>query len=99
MSPYHEGLIETYSVWLRSVSEKMDKMPINGTRYYHGFDISTDQFPSDPGNIHYSVQDILKPFHAEHLSRYDLVHVRFLVGAIREADYTPVVVNLLSLLS
>lgn len=77
----------------------MDSIPMDNPRYYHGFDISPDQFPSDPGHIHYSVQDTMKPFPPEHLGRYDLVHVRLLVGAIKEVDYKHAVANLVTLLS
>jgi reverse gyrase len=61
--------------------------------------VSSAQFPSDAGDIHFSIQDILKPFPTDHLNRYDLVHVRFLAAAIREADYKAVVANLVTLLS
>lgn len=45
------------------------------------------------------MQDILKPFPAEHLGRYDLVHVRLVIAALKEGDYSIAVENLQSLLS
>lgn len=68
-------------------------------RYYHGFDISPAQFPTDSGSIHFSVHDITKPFPPEHLNRYDLVHVRLLVAAIDESDYQAAILNVQSILS
>lgn len=69
--------------------------------YYHGFDISSDQFPTEalPPNMEFSVHDILQPFPEEHIGRYDLVNVRLLVGAIKEADYFRAVNNAAALLS
>jgi hypothetical protein len=68
-------------------------------RYYHGFDISPDQFPKDSGRVQFSVHDITKPFPKEHLNRYDLVHVRLLVAAIDETDYPAAIANVYSILS
>lgn len=70
----------------------------------HGFDISPAQFPfsslkAPRHEIKLSVQDILQPFPKEHLGRYDLVHVRLLVGAMKEVDYPRAVRNLYDLLS
>lgn len=45
------------------------------------------------------MQDILQPFPKEHWGRYDLVHVRLLVGAMKEVDYPQAVRNLYDLLS
>jgi hypothetical protein len=78
------------------------KQPTSGSRrYYHGFDISSAQFPKTlfESNLELSVHDILQPFHKEHLGRYDLVNVRLLVGAIKETDYMTAVTNAASLLS
>ncbi|KAL1986735.1 hypothetical protein VTN96DRAFT_5600 [Rasamsonia emersonii] len=86
-------------IWLKHVSELLTKeAPSDRSRYYQGFDISPAQFPANAGDIHFSVQDVLEPFPPEHMNRYDLVHVRFLAGAIRQADYKAVVANLVALL-
>ncbi|KAL1998550.1 hypothetical protein VTN02DRAFT_5977 [Thermoascus thermophilus] len=73
-------------IWLKDVSTILDAIPTDRPRYYHGFDISADQFPSADGrgDLHFSVQDAMKPFPAEHLNRYDLVHVRLLIGALKD---------------
>jgi hypothetical protein len=65
---------------------------------YHGFDISDAQFPADI-NASFSLQDCLKPFPVEHHGRYDLVHVRLLVAAIKSVDFKLIVANLKPLLS
>lgn len=69
-------------------------------RSYDGFDISNGMFPSVPQKgMSFRVQDMFKPFPAELHGRYDLVHLRFVVGAIKEDMYKVVVENLLPLLS
>ncbi|KAH8698994.1 putative LaeA-like methyltransferase [Talaromyces proteolyticus] len=89
--------------WLRDVSQLLPtKQPTQDSpqRYYHGFDISSAQFPEKPfqSNMEFSVHDILQPFPQEHVGRYDFVNVRFLLGAIKEADYMKAVINATSLL-
>ncbi|KAI1290983.1 hypothetical protein F5Y03DRAFT_388651 [Xylaria venustula] len=59
-----------------------------------GFDISSDLFPPQdtlPSTITLSVLDIKQPF-PEHIhGRYDLVHVRLVVAAMRPEDWEPAV--------
>ncbi|KAF9883356.1 hypothetical protein FE257_003572 [Aspergillus nanangensis] len=83
-------------IWLTDVSQVLDKT--NTSCYYHGFDISADQFPKSPGNIEFSVQDITLPFPKEHWNRYDMVHVRLLVVALEESDYKTAISNISSIL-
>ncbi|CAI7607391.1 unnamed protein product [Penicillium pancosmium] len=80
-------------VWLRDTADLLGK--VNTTqRYYHGFDISPDQFPDYMGDLEFSVHDITAPFPKEHWNRYDLVHVRLLVAAIDEIEYKAAVANI-----
>lgn len=91
--------INVNSIWLKDVARELEASA-KVQRYYHGFDISPAQFPSDSsGPIRFSVHDITKPFPAEHLSRYDLVHVRLLVAAIDESDYQAAITNVKAILS
>ncbi|KAL4883162.1 hypothetical protein BJY04DRAFT_226645 [Aspergillus karnatakaensis] len=87
-------------IWLLDIWKLLDggKGGSSG-RYYHGFDISSAQFPpAQPAdNVELSVHDILKPFPPEHLNRYDLVHVRFLVTAFPEPLFEDAVKNLLTI--
>ncbi|KAJ5372013.1 hypothetical protein N7517_004019 [Penicillium concentricum] len=83
-------------IWLKDVSQILDKT--HNQCYYHGFDISADQFPEKPGNIQFSVQDITLPFPKEHWNRYDIVHVRLLIGALEESEYKTAVSNLSTIL-
>lgn len=85
-------------IWLKDVARESEAST-QVQRYYHGFDISSAQFPTDSGPIQFSVHDITKPFPAEHLNRYDLVHVRLLVVAINESDYQAAIANVQSILS
>lgn len=75
------------------------KPEAQGPVYYHGFDISAQQFPQKQENIQFSVHDITKPFPEEHLNKYDLVHVRLLVVAIDAADYSKAIANISAILS
>lgn len=86
------------SIWLKDVSKVLDpesQSPV----YYHGFDISSQQFPKEEENIQFSIHDITKPFPAEHLGRYDLVHVRLLIAAIDESDYKLAIAHISAILS
>ncbi|KAJ5301051.1 uncharacterized protein N7443_006053 [Penicillium atrosanguineum] len=85
-------------IWLNEVQTTLGDIPVNKSRYYHGFDISDAQFPFSTEEVQYSIQDALSPFPAQHLNRYDLVHVRLLVGAIQASDFEVIVANLMKLL-
>ena len=82
------------SVWLMDVSQSL-----RGKHYYHGFDISSEQFPQYVGEISFSTHDIAEPFPEEHLGCYDIVHVRLLIAALRESKYSSAVANIHALLS
>ncbi|KAJ5619660.1 hypothetical protein N7510_003644 [Penicillium lagena] len=83
-------------IWLKDVSQMLEAS--QAQRYYHGFDISPEQFPKEPGGIAFSVHDITKPFPKEHWNRYDLVHVRLLVVALEESEYRAAVSNVHAIL-
>ncbi|KAJ5224393.1 uncharacterized protein N7469_007896 [Penicillium citrinum] len=84
-------------IWLKDTSEMLDK--VDGHRcYYHGFDISAAQFPEDSDTIAFSLHDITEPFPEEHWNRYDLVHVRLLVAALEESEYSAAVCNIQQIL-
>src|SRR5699024_3593958 len=86
-------------VWLRDTASLLISRNPNPPRpyYLHGFDISAAQFQSfhteKNTEIHLSVQDCLQPFPAEHHGRYDLVHLRLLIGALRASEYEAAVKN------
>ncbi|KAL4860624.1 hypothetical protein BDV12DRAFT_181305 [Aspergillus spectabilis] len=82
-------------IWLKDVAQVLP----NSDVYYHGFDISADQFPPNPpANLQFSEHDITKPFPEEHWNRYDLVHVRLLVAALDEPEYKLAIANLSAIL-
>ncbi|CEJ54912.1 hypothetical protein PMG11_01199 [Penicillium brasilianum] len=85
-------------IWLKEIIELMRYMPAAFPRYYRGLDISEAQFPSTSEDIDFAVQDITKPPLLQDRNRYDLVHVRMLVGAIKESDFGTVLANLMALL-
>ena len=92
-------------VWLRDTASLLASRNPNLSRpyYLHGFDISAAQFQSfhteKNTEIHLSAQDCLQPFPAEHHGRYDLVHLRFLISALRVGEYEAVVKNAYDILS
>jgi hypothetical protein len=78
-----------YRIWLLDLSQTAAvSMPCGqGSRHFHGFDISSQQFPtSSIANVTFSVHDLFKPFLRQHLGRYDLVHVRLLVLVVKRED-------------
>ncbi|RAL02552.1 class I SAM-dependent methyltransferase [Aspergillus ibericus CBS 121593] len=83
-------------IWLEDVTQFLERPHIE--RYYQGFDISSEQFPSNPGPIQLSVHDVTTPFPKEHWNRYDLVHVRLLVAALEESDYRAAITNIYNIL-
>ncbi|EED23100.1 conserved hypothetical protein [Talaromyces stipitatus ATCC 10500] len=70
--------------------------PTDNKRRYHDFDISDKQFPKDSSHdtIQLSLHNCLEPFPAERHGKYDLVHVRLMVAALKESDYKHVVANI-----
>ncbi|PWY89171.1 LaeA-like methyltransferase [Aspergillus heteromorphus CBS 117.55] len=84
-------------IWLDDVSKCLAQTS-PAQRYYHGFDISADQFPKTPGKIHFSVQDLTVPFAQEHWNRYDLVHVRLVIAALEEDEYQLAIANIHAIL-
>ncbi|KAH8704218.1 putative LaeA-like methyltransferase [Talaromyces proteolyticus] len=85
-------------VWLKHICTLLKDIPTDRPRYFHGFDISDSQFPREHAGIHFSVQDITKPFSDAHLNRYDLVHVRLLFCGLKKSEYEIAVANLMTLL-
>ncbi|KAL4972946.1 S-adenosyl-L-methionine-dependent methyltransferase [Aspergillus desertorum] len=67
---------------------------------YHGFDISSSLFPKleSAADIDFSVHDFYKPFPKEHIGKYDLVHARHLVLAVKKSNLQTAVNNISSLL-
>jgi hypothetical protein len=91
-------------IWLVEAAQTLHNRHPRRNLSFHGFDISPAQFPfsslkAPRHNIQLTVHDILQPFPKEHWGRYDLVHVRLLVGAMKEVDYPRAVRNLYDLLS
>ncbi|KAL3440680.1 S-adenosyl-L-methionine-dependent methyltransferase [Aspergillus insuetus] len=85
-------------VWLWDAQQALGKAADGSARYFHGFDISSAQFPTASNGIELSVHDVLTPFPQEHRDRYDLIHVRLLVTALGESEFETAVSNLLSIL-
>jgi hypothetical protein len=49
--------------------------------------------------MQFSVHDLLEPFPVEYHGKYDLVHLRFLLAALKEDDVKIAVKNIVALLS
>ncbi|KAL3464880.1 hypothetical protein BJX64DRAFT_253896 [Aspergillus heterothallicus] len=84
-------------IWLWDAKHVLDENAGKSDRYFHGFDISSAQFPPTPQSIHLSVQDVFQPFPADFLNRFDLVHVRLMVTAFPESKYQEAVENVLTI--
>jgi len=86
------------SIWLEDVSDTLSNSSPT-TQEYTGFDISTKHFPraQKPG-MDFHEHDILQPFPADFHNRYDLVHIRLLVLALRKDQFEAAVTNVAALL-
>ena len=65
------------------------------------FDISGDQFApatSRPANLHLHLQDCFKPFPAEFVGSFDIVHARFWLCLVNNPDAPELLKNMVSLL-
>ncbi|CBF80663.1 hypothetical protein AN8492.2 [Aspergillus nidulans FGSC A4] len=86
--------------WLFELKKVAESEPSTTQTKYHGFDISSSLFPKleSVANIDFSVHDFYKPFPEEHIGKYDLVHARHLVLAVRKSSLPTAVDNISSLL-
>ncbi|KAL4770557.1 hypothetical protein BDW60DRAFT_192205, partial [Aspergillus nidulans var. acristatus] len=87
--------------WLLELKKASESGSSTTQAKYHGFDISSSLFPKleSVANIDFSVHDFYRPFPKEHIGKYDLVHARHLVLAVRKSSLQTAVDNISSLLS
>ncbi|OJJ85940.1 putative LaeA-like methyltransferase [Aspergillus glaucus CBS 516.65] len=91
-------------IWLRDAATVLGMWNRNPSSpyYLHGFDISSAQFQPLPtqtnAEISLSLQNCLEPFSSEHHGRYDFVHVRLLIGALRKGEYELAIKNIFDIL-
>ncbi|KNG87367.1 hypothetical protein ANOM_005918 [Aspergillus nomiae NRRL 13137] len=85
-------------IWLKRLSSCLKPHPTVPACHLHGFDISSDQFPGEQEDIDFTIHDITQPFPSEHLGRYDIVHIRLLVLALRGPDIVKALGNVIQLL-
>ena len=96
---------DVYRIWLRDAATVLGMWNRNPSSpyYLHGFDISSAQFQPVPtqtnAEISLSLQNCLEPFPSEHHGRYDFVHVRLLIGALRKGEYELAIKNIFDILS
>ena len=84
------------SIWLIDVNRQLPSVHLDG------FDISVDQFPVKewlPGNMSLHRLDLFKPVSEELRGKYDLVHVRLFLAVVQNYDPTPILRNLMDMLS
>ena len=89
-------MLSCSSIWLVDVNRQLPSVHLDG------FDNSIDQFPSKgwlPDNISLSRLDVLKPIPEELKGKYDLVHVRLFLAVVQDDDPTPILRNLMDMLS
>lgn len=92
-----------YRICIEELAGSLEAIPLQDpskTRSYLGFDISPKQLPViSKHNIIYKIHDAKERFPPEHRGRFDVVHVRVLVLAVKEVEIARVVMNLIELLS
>ncbi|KAI8624056.1 S-adenosyl-L-methionine-dependent methyltransferase [Xylariaceae sp. FL1651] len=84
-------------IWATELASKL-----SDTCVLDGYDIDAIKFPNPktlPSNVTLQYGDILKPFPPEAHGKYDVVHVRFLVFALKKDDWLLAVRNLSKLLA
>jgi hypothetical protein len=83
-------------IWLEELPAQL---PNKATRL-DAFDISAAQFPPEEQRVgQYMLHDILKPFPEEFHDVYDLVHVRYMVVALKKAEFLIASKNLFQIIS
>lgn len=66
---------------------------------FAGFDVSPTRFPAaTPSNLSFETLDMYGPIPQKLHNAFDVVHIRLVSGAIRDADPTPVLENVLQML-
>lgn len=83
-------------LWLNAVARSFPSKELR----LIGFDITSDKFSKEnERGVELVVHDITKTFDTKWHGMFDIVHLRLLVYAIREADVGKVVENIRNLLS
>ncbi|GAP84930.1 putative methyltransferase domain-containing protein [Rosellinia necatrix] len=84
-------------IWATELSQKLPE-----TAVIDGYDIDVIKFPDPttlPRNVKLQFADIFKPFPPEATGKYDVVHVRFLIFALKKDEWLLAVKNLKKLLA
>jgi len=74
-------------IWLEDLASTLSAIPSKAPRTYAGFDISASHFPYDEEKgaaCSYAIHDILTPFPEAYHGKFDIVHVRLLVLALKK---------------
>ena len=59
-----------------------------GKHQFTGFDISNAAFPADaPSNFHFNLLDAREPCPEEYAEKFDVMHIRLLVGGMGHGDW------------
>ncbi|KAI8947826.1 S-adenosyl-L-methionine-dependent methyltransferase [Xylaria longipes] len=84
-------------IWATELAAKLPE-----TAVLDGYDIDVIKFPNPktlPKNVTLLFGDVFKPFPSEAYGKYDVVHVRFLIFALKKDDWLLAVKNLSKLLA
>ncbi|KAI1156357.1 S-adenosyl-L-methionine-dependent methyltransferase [Nemania diffusa] len=84
-------------IWATELAAKLPE-----TAVIDGYDIDVIKFPNQetlPSNVTLQFGDFFKPFPPEATGKYDVVHVKFLIFALKKDDWLQVVKNLKKLLA
>ncbi|TVY73151.1 N-methyltransferase sirN, partial [Lachnellula suecica] len=89
-------------LWLEELATALEKVPTKDgtTREFDGFDISDNFFPkTPPASFRFIKQNILTPFPKEFHGRYDFIHLRLLLAALKKEQIPTAVQNVIQLLA
>jgi hypothetical protein len=94
--PYTDESANLSSIFAIQLAEERPDAKITG------LDISSEQYPpawTVPANVSFDLWNFFDSVPDKYVGRFDVVHVRLIVGAMIKKDKDPVVKNLVKLLS
>lgn len=86
------------SIWACELGNKLSSTGAE----IDAFDISDLQFPAPafrPANVHFHVHNSFQPYPEEFLGKFDVVHVRFMMCSVNDANARKLLSQLLTLMS
>ena len=89
-------------IWMEDLAAHLKASPEMKEKKFEfvGFDLSSDQFPAggNDTDAEFVVHNVMEPFPVRYHGKFDLIHIRLLVAALRPQDLQGVILNISELL-